>query len=614
MKKFIAIILTALILSALVIPVFSEDESAVDTETVAAASESSGDAETGEAATEDTAEPEEKSTEDTAASDEEVTTTGEEGETDDEDADDEESYSLPAEGTVISVKGAPDYVVKSAEFYENYAPSDVFDDDGHFKDVRALDYVVLKNYEKLVIPQSEIDARIDERIEPILQSYAAPEQLTEGIVKDGDTISIDYTGYVDGETFSGGSATDSVVTIGTTNFIDGFLEQIPGHNVGDTFDIDVTFPDDYSNADLAGKPATFTVTINYLEGEDVVPELTDEFVAEYITPQMAELVTAQDVRNFIEENYKIKNGLIIEHLIAENEVTEIPDAVYSFPVDYTIQSLSGVAASYGYDLASYLALSGQTLEAVVETYAESNVQNAKLMLIIQAIDEARDDIAVTEEDMAAFALENMGTEDYSSYAEQYGIGIYKNTVLEDVVMKYITEHTSYGGVGMKTIIIAACVAGGAILVIALILIFKNKKKNEDEQEELPDGDAENAETDEDGEDGDGMIDLNELLGEENDEDDEEDEDDEDEDEDDEDEDEDDEDEDEIEESSEDAVEVVDETVEETAEVAVEEVEEAVEEKAEDAAEAVAEDADATVGIFEDAAEEAVSEIEEKTEE
>ena len=592
MKKIIALILAALLLAALVIPVFAEEGSAADTEEAAAV------VGVGEENDDDDLDAEKAEGED-AETEGEVLTTGEVVTTGEEDGESEEEGESPTanmyEGTVISAEGAPDYVVKSDDYYMNYDFGSVFDENGHFKDISALEYVELKNYENLSVPESAIDAKVDEQIKGLLESYAAPEHLTEGTVKDGDTLNIDYVGYVDGETFEGGSTdgAGTTVTIGVTSYIEGFLDQVVGHSVGETFDIDVTFPDDYSNEELAGKPATFTVTVNYIEGENVTPELTDEFVAENITAQAEDIKTAQDLIDYFKENEGIKQELIIEQLIANNGVREIPEAAYNFAVDLAIIPYASYAKQYGVDLGSLLSVYGISLEEMLADYAEDNLKVAKRMLIVQAIDESRDDIAITEDDMKAFATENFGSEDYSEAADTYGIGLLKMYVLQDVVMDHVAEHTAYGvpdnsGFGTKSIIITACVLGGAVLVIALILIIKGATKK---KEGIGAADAAVNGADEAGADESepsGMIDVGELLGVE---------------------------------KAEDAAEVAAEAVEDVAEEAAETVEdaaeeatEAVEDVAEDAVETVEDAAETVEETAEGAVEAAEDAVEETTEE
>ena len=374
--------------------------------------------------------------------------------------------------------------------------------------------------------------------------------------------------------------------------------------MGETFDVDVTFPDDYSKEELAGKPATFTVTINYIEGEDVVPELTDEFVAENITPQSEDIKTAQDVIDFFRENEGLKQELIIDQLVANNEVREIPEAAYNFAVDLSIIPYANYASQYGVDLGTFLSTYGISLEEMIGDYAEENVKVAKRMLIVQAIDEARDDITITEDDMKAFATENFGSEDYSEAVDSYGIGLLKMYVLQDVVMDHVAEHTAYGtaggsGIGTKSIIIAACVAGGAVLIIALILIIKGatKKKEDIDAADAAVNGANDATVLPDAEDSSspGLIDVGELLGVEKAEDAAE----------------------TAEEAAEEAAEAAEEVAEDAAEAAEEVAEDAAEtaeEVAEDAAETAEEAAKEAAEAAEDAAEEATEAAEEAAEE
>ena len=514
MKKLISLIIAALMVAALVIPVLADTEEAQstadDTPSVGVSMEDETDALPGDEA-KDAEEGDE------SADEGEILTTGaEEGSTDDESEDVASASS--DEGTVISVEGAPDYVVKSDEEYMNYDFSSVFDDDGHFKGIRALDYVDLKNYENIHVSKEALDSKIDGIITSLLESYAAPAQVTDRAVKDGDTINIDYTGYIDGEAFENGSTegNGSTVTIGKTSMIDGFLDQIVGHEPGETFDINVTFPEDYENEEVAGKPATFSVTVNYIEGETVTPELTDEFVAENITPQNESITTKDELIKYYEESESVKSSLIIDRLIEENPISELPSAAYTFAVDLSIVPFANYASQYGVDVGTFMTIYGYTYESVVTSYAEDNIKTAKRMLIVQAIDEARADISVTEDAMKEFATENFGSEDYTDAAGTYGIGLLKMYVLQDVVMDYVTERATFDGapVGSTSIIIAACVAGAAVLVIVVILIVRGGKKKDAGTEE----NGSDADTDGNGEEGAAeedappMINLADLLG------------------------------------------------------------------------------------------------------
>ena len=138
-------------------------------------------------------------------------------------------------------------------------------------DYKGLDYSIAE----VSVTDEEVDTEIDSR----LQSAATTETVTEGKVEDGDSINIAFAGTIDGEEFEGGSSESYDITVGTTQMIDGFVEGLIGHEIGDNVILNLKFPDDYSNEDVAGKDVVFDVTINY-KSVKVVPELDEDFVKE----------------------------------------------------------------------------------------------------------------------------------------------------------------------------------------------------------------------------------------------------------------------------------------------------------------------------------------------
>ncbi len=131
-------------------------------------------------------------------------------------------------------------------------------------------------------PEAEI---LSQRSTTLLNQYATTQNITDRAAQSGDTVNIDYSGAVDGVAFTGGTATGYDLTLGSHTFIDGFEDQLIGHNIGDTFDVTVTFPDGYGDSTdaegntitLSGKEAVFSVTLNAIT-QSVVPTLTDEWV------------------------------------------------------------------------------------------------------------------------------------------------------------------------------------------------------------------------------------------------------------------------------------------------------------------------------------------------
>lgn len=152
----------------------------------------------------------------------------------------------------------------------------------YLKDIKASDYVDLCDYNGIAVQEaapSVTDDYVNMYIQYSLSSSSTYEEVTDhDTVKNGDVVNIDYDGKIDGKEFDGGSSTGYDLTIGSGSFIDGFEDGLIGKKVGEKVSLNLKFPDDYSNADVAGKAVVFDVTINKIE-KLTTPELTDEWVA-----------------------------------------------------------------------------------------------------------------------------------------------------------------------------------------------------------------------------------------------------------------------------------------------------------------------------------------------
>ncbi len=152
------------------------------------------------------------------------------------------------------------------------------------------DYVTLGDYKSVNLKTADIDAKVQSSIDDDLGEHADYKHITKGKVKDKDTVNIYYVGKVDGKKFDGGSCTKENyptgydLTIGSGSFIDGFEDGLIGAKVGSKLKVKVTFPDPYTNnPDLAGKPAVFDVTVNYIRGAQITPELDEDYVKENLS-------------------------------------------------------------------------------------------------------------------------------------------------------------------------------------------------------------------------------------------------------------------------------------------------------------------------------------------
>lgn len=190
--------------------------------------------------------------------------------------------TVPDDATAESA--ADDY-----SYLADFSFSDAYDENGYLKGITALDYVTLPDTESFTLSDDATtvsDSDIDDYISNnILSNYKTTNEITNRAAENGDTVNIDFAGSIDGVAFDGGTGSDYDLTLGSGTFIDGFEDQIVGHMPGETFDVNVTFPDDYQATNLAGKDAVFATTLNYIN-EDVTPDLTDDWVSSNLAESM----------------------------------------------------------------------------------------------------------------------------------------------------------------------------------------------------------------------------------------------------------------------------------------------------------------------------------------
>lgn len=318
----------------------------------------------------------------------------------------------------------------------SFSYSDGLNDEGHWDGITALDYVTLpEGYDHLSVPSDQAAATDDEvqaQIDSLASSFATTSQVTDRAVQDGDTVNIDYVGSVDGVEFDGGSTNGQGTNViaGSTQYVDDFLQQIIGHKPGETFDVDVTFPDDYSNADLAGKDATFKVTINYIT-EKTTPEITDDWVQQNLGSTYGWTTVdemKQSIRDSLDANKLL--GYLQNYVMDNAQVSEIPQELLDYQVNLMVSQYQQYATSYGTDLSSMLQqVAGvSTVEELAEKNHDALEAAAKNYLVYQAIAEDQG-ITVSAQGVANYFQTQYGTSDYSSYESTYGLPYLKLIVM-----------------------------------------------------------------------------------------------------------------------------------------------------------------------------------------
>ncbi|MDD5095274.1 MAG: FKBP-type peptidyl-prolyl cis-trans isomerase [Dehalococcoidia bacterium] len=324
--------------------------------------------------------------------------------------------------------------------------SDGIDDNGFWENITALDHVQLCEYDSISIPSDihEItDEAIQREIDTILANYASDGQVTDRPVADGDTVNIDYVGSIDGVEFDGGSTsgTGTNVTIGVTSYIDDFLEQLIGHNPGESLDIEVTFPEDYGQENLNGKDAVFAATINYIV-EAMLPELTDEFVLNNLSSDYGwSTITEMEagIRSGLQSSAML--SYVQEYIVQNTNIISLPEALLEYQKNSMISYYQGYAESYSMDIEEFLSsyVGVATIDELIQANIANMTETAKFPLIIQAIAEDAS-ISVSDEDVAAYVKKYAGADDYSGYEENYGMPYLKLITLSQAVTDYLVDN------------------------------------------------------------------------------------------------------------------------------------------------------------------------------
>ncbi len=316
-------------------------------------------------------------------------------------------------------------------------------------------YMTLGDYKNIEVGISADDYQITDddvqaEIDSCLKSAAVTEQVTEGVVTDGDSINLDFKGLLDGVAFSGGTATDYSYTVGG-GFIDDLDRGLIGLEIGKEYEIPCRFPDDYGEETLNGKDVIFVVTVNYVESL-TYPEYNDEFVQELTADTESPLNTTAEletyIREYLEESAQsaYDNAVfsaVMSSLINEAQITERPQKEVDAASQMISDNAEYEATYYGYDsLESYMTgvygyASMEDFEADVLEYAEEYVDQ-KMVIYLVADSEG---ISVTEDDMIEYAKELVEQTTYSSLSElieDYGA----ESFWDDVEYQLLYDRTS----------------------------------------------------------------------------------------------------------------------------------------------------------------------------
>jgi len=323
-----------------------------------------------------------------------------------------------------------------------FRPSDGIDENGFWKGITALDYVEIFNYDNLGIPNDVHyvpNEEIERRMRALLVPF--PLRIMDRAVVEGDTVSINYIGSIDGVVFEDASTRDGFLDIrfGISSFIDEFVEQLIGYMPGDTVNVEVTFPDDYIGSQ-AGKEALFVTTINYIVSQGL-SELTDEHVFDNLYDQHG----WRSISEMKEETHRrfqrwLIEDFVVGYILNEVNVSSIPEKLILHHEQVAIKSIKERLSSFDMTLEEYLELAGyDSLDERLEEVQGFNEMLARKSLILQAVAE-HGGFSVNREEIGDFFEKHFGTRDYSSEEEELGLPFIIKVILHDKVYNHIVEN------------------------------------------------------------------------------------------------------------------------------------------------------------------------------
>ena len=256
------------------------------------------------------------------------------------------------------------------------------------------------------------DEEVNAEVQRVLDRNAEKVDVTDRAAENGDIVNIDFVGTVDGVKFDGGEAEGFDLTLGSGQFIPGFEDQVVGMNIGETKDVNVTFPENYQAVALAGKPAVFAVTVNKITGKEL-PELTDEFIKEATGSETVEAYKAKTKERLQSQadrraNDQTENSIL--EAIAANTEVEIPQAMIEREIDGLVQKFEYQLMYQGLKLEDYLNFLKVTLADFRKNYEEQAKKNVLNQLIISYLIEA-EKIEATEEEVDAKIAEQAASVD-----------------------------------------------------------------------------------------------------------------------------------------------------------------------------------------------------------
>ncbi|MCI9493155.1 MAG: trigger factor [Lachnospiraceae bacterium] len=316
------------------------------------------------------------------------------------------------------------------------------------------DYVELGEYKGLEVSLGSYEVTQDDvkrEIEAALLSYPVYEDTDKDTVEDGDFVNIDYEGVKDGVAFNGGTAQDSVLEIGSNSFIDGFEDGLIGVKVGEKVDLNLTFPENYQNQELAGQAVVFHVTVNKIvnKSDMTYDKMDDAFVAANMSSQGYN--TVDEFKKGVREQLEASNettkkqeteAAVMLKLKEACKVKGLPEGLLDQKIEEYMGRFNTNLENYGMKLEDYLSTSGMTEEEFNVQAKELVTDSLEGQLIIESIAK-KENITIDEKEFEEYkkkVVEDYGYGSEEALLEQHGEEYVRNVFLNEKVMGMLVEN------------------------------------------------------------------------------------------------------------------------------------------------------------------------------
>ena len=319
-----------------------------------------------------------------------------------------DAYTEAAKESGLEIVGQPEFDIVSIDENGLVLSAKVYVK----PDVEIKDYCGIEVEKKV---EAVTDEDVNKELEVIRERNSREIDVTDRAAEMGDTTVIDFEGFCDGVAFEGGKGTDYALKLGSGSFIPGFEEQIVGKNIDEEFDVNVTFPEEYHAAELAGKPAVFKVKIHAITNVEL-PALDDDFAKDVSEFDTLDEYKA-DIKAKIEKRHETAaDNAVEDKLVAtliEKLEGDIPEAMYEAETENFVRDYDTRLRSQGLDLKTYFKYTGMNLDSLREQMRPQAERQVKARLALEKI-AALENIEATEDDI---------NEEYNNIATAYGIEI-----------------------------------------------------------------------------------------------------------------------------------------------------------------------------------------------